>query len=154
MDRLARYGKPFSLAILRVKNNSTLDDKIIKKVSKLIGKSIRSFDDAYYISNGEFILCLKQADISGGLRALERLEELLYENNKRHDAKIQISCFVSEPSQYQDLGELISNLEKDLNAHEKNYEKRKKGRDIGAVREYQDKSPLERFINTISAEDA
>lgn len=147
MDRLARKGKPFSLALLRINNFDNIvqvqgrnkSEDHIRHVANMIKKSLRSFDDAYYISNAEFILSLKQADITGGIRALERLEELLKRNNRDSDPgdMITVSCYVAEPTPEDQIEDLIRNLKKDLD---------QTGGNKNAVLEYHELSPLQRFV--------
>lgn len=147
MDRLARKGKPFSLALLRINNFDDIlhtqgrnkSEEHVRHVANMIKKSLRSFDDAYYIENAEFILSLKQADITGGIRALERLEELLKKNNRDSSAAdmITVSCYVAEPTPDDLIEDLIRNLKKDLD---------QTGGNKNAVLEYHELSPLQRFV--------
>ena len=151
MDRLDRQGKPFSVAILRINNFDQIIKKLgprkaeeyIQLVAGLIQKSIRSFDDAYYIGNAEFILSLKQADISGGIRALERLEELLLQSKREGKVKnLNASCYVAEPTPHQDIDELLRNLRSDLENHISD-------NSGSAVSEYHDISPLQRYVKSL-----
>lgn len=128
MERLARQGKSFCLALARIdhfsdiiasaKNDETVE--YIALLASLIKISIRSFDDAYYMEDGVFALCLKQADISGGFSALERLrKELEYQkiSVQLYDdlAKpLSMSCCIAEPVVGDDVDELMLNLNKDL----------------------------------------
>ncbi len=146
MDRLARHGRPFSIALLQINNFNEITktkgkktaEEQISAVSEMIHKSLRSFDDAYYIENGEFVLSLKQAEISGGIRALERLEELLMKNNAKKDSEaITVSCYVAEPDPNDEIQDLLEYLRSDLS---------RLGDDSGNVLEYHDMSPLQRFV--------
>ncbi len=128
MERLARQGKSFCLALARIDHfegilKSAKSDEAsgyIKLLASLIKISIRSFDDAYYMEKGVFALCLKQADITGGFSALERLRKEL-EHQKisvqlfDNDAKaLSMSCCIAEPVVGDDLDELLENLSNDL----------------------------------------
>lgn len=85
MERLARQGSAFSLAVAsiddfeEIENNFSADEveKFINIASKVVKNSLRSFDEAYYIGKNEFVFCMKQADLPGGIRAFERFEEEL-----------------------------------------------------------------------------
>ncbi len=150
MERLARQGKPFSLALVKVDHFDKIVEEegkkaseYIKHLSRLIKKSIRSFDDAYRVGEGEFILSLKQADITGGIRALERLKELLeadiynFASSSLDSKMISLSCCISEPLPYDDIDELINNMKKDFEAADKTED---------SVLEYFELSPLQRYI--------
>jgi len=152
MQRLARQGKPFSLALVSIDHFDEIAkaegkniSRYIKHIAELIKKSVRSFDDAYRTDDGEFILSLKQADVTGGIRALERLKELLegytYEfTSEKLDSKMaSLSCCVAEPLPHDDVNELINNMRKDLEGTEKEED---------AVLEYFELSPLQRYIQS------
>ncbi len=145
MARLARQGKPFSIALVRIDNfdemkkNYNVDD-LIKLVAEMIKKSLRSFDYAYRLEHGKFMFSLKQTNISGGIRALERLKEEL-QSQKKSEGKVMrlsLSSCVAEPVSGDDVRELIENLHKDLDSSEK-----QKG---GSVLEYFEMSPLQRYV--------
>jgi len=152
MQRLARQGKPFSLALVRIdyfdqiaKEEGKDVARYLKHVAELIKKSLRSFDDAYRTDDGEFVLALKQADVTGGVRALERLKELLegyrydFASEKLSSKMVSLSCCVAEPLPDDNVNELIENMRKDLGDIEK---------DEDAVLEYYELSPLQRYIQT------
>lgn len=151
MQLLARDGKPFSVALVQIDDF----DKILeamgrdpagnfeKQVAETIKQSLRSFDDAYRIGVGEFILTLKQARTAGGIRALERLKEALEEaqitlnkniTGRRH---LSLSCRVTEPIAGDHIDDIIQNLRDDINMGEKHGD---------SIFEYHEMSPLERFV--------
>lgn len=150
MQRLCRQGRSFCLALARIDNFETIEKSysqserkaFVKLVSDLIKLSIRSFDDAYHIGNGEFVLCLKQADIGGGFSALERLRKELevqmimldIENRKK---MLSMSCCIAEPVYGDNIQILLHNLRTDLNNTDKKTD---------LVLEYFELSPLQRFI--------
>lgn len=152
MERLARQGKSFCLSVARIdhfeglsKNNSKEDiDNLIKLVASLIKISIRSFDDAYYIGNGEFALCLKQADISGGVAALERLRNELDKKNIALDSifdekKVSsMSCCIAEPIEGDKVEELVTHLREDLAGSDMENE--------DTVLKHRELSPLQRYV--------
>lgn len=152
MQRLARQGKPFSLALVRIDHFEKISEaegdrtvEYVKHISELIKKSVRSFDDAYRVDDGEFILSLKQADVTGGVRALERLKELLegytyeFTSGKLDSKMASLSCCIAEPLPHDDINELIENMRKDLDTTDK---------DEDAVLEYYELSPLQRYIKS------
>lgn len=152
MERLARQGKNFCIALGRIdnfdfiRNNASQSevDGYIKLVAGLIKLSIRSFDDAYYMGGDEFALCLKQADVSGGIAALERLRRELERQNIVMDPgdgmqkPLSMSCCIAEPVESDDVDELISNLKADLENSEEDL--------TDTVLRYRELSPLQRYV--------
>lgn len=149
-DRLARRGKPFCLAIARIdyyddivqEHGRTHARDITKKIAGLIKKSIRSFDDGYRLGSGEFILSLKQANVTGGIAALERLRKMLIGANIQYTIKgkpkaLTMSCCIAEPVPGDDFDELINHLRQDLETSEK---------PVNSLLEYRELSELQRYI--------
>lgn len=155
LDRLERQGKPFCLAVVKIndfdviKNNHTSDEvsAYVKLVADLIKLSVRSFDEAYFMGEGEYILSLKQADMSGGIAALERLKDELESKQvtvKSEDNKntpLSMICCISQPPEGSDVNGLIKNLKDDLHK----YDQQPKGK-YEAVLQYHELSELERYI--------
>lgn len=150
MERLAREGYPFCVGMARIddfaemqKANTAGDaDKMVKIVAGLVQKSLRTYDDAYRISRDHFIMCLKQSDIVGGQKALERLRDILEEaaivyDVNGQDKPLSLSCCVAAPLPGDDIEDLLDNLNVDLDEQIK---------DQGSVLTYQEMSPLERFM--------
>lgn len=150
MERLSRQGKAFAMALVRIDDFETIRaavsreelEKSIRTVSALVKKCMRSFDDAYYGDNGMFILSLKQTGTPGGIKALKRLkrdtDELnLTYKNKGTDVPITLSSCIGEPGEKEDVMVFFENLKKDLDIYRQNQ---------GAVLEYFELSPLQRFI--------
>lgn len=152
MQRLARQGKPFSLALVRIKNYEEISEQegeaigeYVKFVSELIKKCLRSFDDAYRVGDGEFVLALKQADVTGGIRALERLNHLLEDNKydftseALSEKNAALLCCVTEPVADDDINSLIENMKADLDGSDNSDD---------TVLEYHELSPLQRFVQS------
>ncbi|MGB0718914.1 MAG: diguanylate cyclase domain-containing protein [Bdellovibrionales bacterium] len=159
LERLARQGRPFCVALVRIDGFANIlsaqgrdkANETLNAVAGLIKQSVRPFDDAYVFTDSEFILCLKQAVVSDGVRALERLKELLESSNLRvvkdgdgEDKPLSLSCCVAEPVADQDLTLLIQNLSDDL--------KDTQDEDADSVLQYHELSELERFIKSQSAQ--
>ncbi len=152
LDRLSRQGKSFCVSLGRIdryediKLSVSPDDlnSYIKLMADLIKLSIRTFDDAYYMGENEFALSLKQADVSGGISALERLRKGLEQQNVKiqlNDGTIiplSISCCIVEPVIGHKADELIQNLRDDLEGTEQVK--------TDTVLEYRELSPLQRYI--------
>ncbi len=151
LQRFSRQGKSFCVALVKIdnfniiKNNSQQVEVegYLKLVAGLIKLSIRSFDDAYYLGNDEYALCLKQSVISGGISALERLrQELEGQDVSFRDGDktvaLSMSCCIAEPVSDDNMEELLKNLRLDLK--NKEFEK------TDTVLEYHELSPLERYV--------
>ena len=152
MERLARHGQPFALSLVRIDNFKSYQSKydplqtdmLTKRAAGFISASLRSFDDAYTLGNGEFILCLKQAGINGGQKAMERLRAELDKQNLTgflaiEQDKLTMSCCVAEPLPDDNVIQLIDNLRSDLEAN---------SNDPATVLTYFELSPLQKFVNS------
>ena len=153
LDRFQRQGGAFCAAIARMDQFEEIgasygksgQHNYLNLTADMIRESLRSFDEAYYIGQGEFVLCLKQADLTGGMAALERLRRILAEKN--HQVKIEgkeiplsLACCVTEPYPGDDVARLMKNLKHDLQNIAKS--------EGGGVLEFLDESPLQRFAKS------
>ncbi len=81
ISRFQRSGKPFCLALMDIdhfkKVNDTYGhdngDRVLSAVANHVSRSLRPFDDAWRWGGEELLLCLKEADITAGTLALERV---------------------------------------------------------------------------------
>lgn len=151
LERLARRGNPFCLALAQVDNYDELKagtskeqhKEIIAKLSDMIKQCLRSFDDAYRSGEGEFIMSLKQTEKIGGTAALDRLRGLLAADPivvPREDGSsytLTMSYCVAEPQP----GDTLEDLLKDMRADLGNY----RGEGNTAL-EHQELSQLQRFL--------
>ena len=150
MDRLARQGKTFSLALVRIDEFEKLKRlmapgeaaECVKIVADMVKKCMRSFDDAYHVDD-MFVLSLKQTGVTGGMRALKRLKSDLDQSDafcmvqgKPHP--LSLSSCVGAPNENDDVITFIEHLKKDLGEYQT-----EKG---GGVVEYFEMSPLQRYI--------
>lgn len=154
MERLARQGQPFSVALVVIDDLKAIydsaedgkkqGDDIVRSVAKLIKRCLRSFDDAYRLDDNEFILALKQTGLSGGMRALERLKMELEENRLTYrdggqTHTVTLSCCVAEPLPNDGVESLISSLRADLVNIEESQD---------VILEHHEMSPLQRYIKS------
>ncbi|MDE2029526.1 MAG: diguanylate cyclase [Alphaproteobacteria bacterium] len=85
LSRFQRSGKPFCLALMDIdhfkKINDTYGhdagDKVLSAVANHISRNLRPFDDAWRWGGEEFLLCLKETDLTGGATAVERVRAAL-----------------------------------------------------------------------------
>lgn len=157
MERRSRRGRPFCLALARIDhyaemkaNLSQADyDILIVAVSEIIKLCMRSFDDAYRLGDGEFLMCLKQADLTGGTAGLARLRSLLEEKAPYYmlngqEIRLTMSSCVAEPQPGDDFETLMANMRIDLDRF---------GGSSATALEYLEVSPLERFVSALDEEN-
>ena len=152
MDRLARQGKSFCLALACIDRFDGIlkaspkdeSDGYIKLLASLIKLSVRSFDDAYYMGDGVFALCLKQTDINGGFSAFERLrkeleyQKIVIQSENGEKKPLSMSCCIAEPVNGDDVDDLIQSLSDDLVGSEDD--------NVDSVLRYRELSALERYV--------
>jgi diguanylate cyclase (GGDEF)-like protein len=153
MERRARRGNPFSLSLVKINNYKDewrADEKgsaaMIKKISDHIKESLRSFDDAYYLGEEYFVLALKHADALGSQAAMARLNQAITSAHIPAPddplEEISISSVISEPTQGDKLPDMLENMKKDLVGIDAK----------GTVLQYNDLSPLQRYIHSMGKE--
>lgn len=149
LERRSRRGRPFCLALARIDHYEEIKnlpqdehDRLMVAASEIIKLCIRSFDDAYRMNDGEFLMCMKQTEMSGGSAGLNRLKKLLEEhapffNMGGKELHLTMSSCVAEPQPGDQVDELLANMRKDLNRF---------GGDAETALEYFEISPLQRFV--------
>ena len=150
MERLARQGKPFTVALMRIDGLESMKESYSteqlhgyqRDIADVIKKGIRSFDDGYRMESDEYLLLFKQSDMQGGIKAMERLKRELERENLSYqiDDKtlpVSLSSCIAEPVIGDQFKDLLGNLRQDLDECDK---------DKGVVLEYFEMSPLERYL--------
>jgi GGDEF domain-containing protein len=117
LERRSRRGQAFCMVLSKIDGiNDRISDKNILLASQAIEETMRGFDDAYVVGQGEFLISLKHADEMGGIRFIERLKNILVANSA---IQFTMSSCVVEPVPGDDIKGLISSLQKDLGALDK-----------------------------------
>jgi diguanylate cyclase (GGDEF)-like protein len=154
LERRARRGRPFSLAMASIDNFDTIRDHateaqvkhIYDTLGRLIHKCIRSFDDGYRSGEAEFIMSLKHADSAGGTTAINRLrsfldqEKITVPDGQGNMVPLTMSYCVAEPIPGDTLDDLMKNMRHDL-------ERYREGGNTSL--QYFEQSPLTRLIRGI-----
>ncbi|MEM9469831.1 MAG: diguanylate cyclase [Pseudomonadota bacterium] len=138
MERIARRDNPFSIVYVRMDQfaETETNDSDLVIVSNNIKKCMRTFDDAYYLQNGYFLLSLKQSDMIGAQAAISRLQQYLIEDNQ-NTKNITLSYCVGEPTPGDDVEKLIENMHADLETYHDE-------KDV--VLKFVEVSPLQRYM--------
>lgn len=84
-DRFDRKGTPFSIARVEIDDNTKIQgsydrfcvDKIFASVGVQIGKMVRSFDDAYYLGGGEYLIVIKHVDFKDACAVVDRMRVMI-----------------------------------------------------------------------------
>ena len=157
LERRARQGRPFCLLVVRIDLAKMLKQtyskeefsQVLRDVTSAIKTCIRSYDDAYHIEGGEFILTLKHSDISGTLAATKRLSIIVDERElmiRRGNVteSLTLSYGIAEPMPGDDPEELLNTLRRDLDAC---------GDEKNAIVQYFEVSPLKMYVEKINPSD-
>lgn len=80
-DRFDRKGTSFSIANVEIDNvddvlqryDRRTADVIFTAVAQLIARTVRSFDDAYYLGRGEYLIVLKHVEFMDACSVMDRL---------------------------------------------------------------------------------
>ncbi len=139
LERRSRRGQPFCIAMTCIDGSDNCkDNEKVKLAAKNVQKTIRSFDDAYVMGAGEFLISLKHTDVNGAMRFSSRLTEAL---KLDVDVKFTMSCCVAEPMPGDSIDDLLANTRKDL--------EHIAGLGAGASGQYEDISPLGRYVMSL-----
>ncbi len=121
-DRRDRKDVPFCIANLRIDANSIENrqlsrpdmERIYSGIAKTMTEILRSFDDAYHLGEGEFILCLKHIDILDACRVMERFIHMIADTefvmaDDRVIDKVTLSGGVVEPLPENSIEDMLEN---------------------------------------------
>ncbi len=143
LERRTRRGQPFCIVLSRI------DGEVARKTpeniilaAKCVEKTIRGFDDAYVTDEGEFLSSLKHSDDKGGMKFVVRLNNMLKDTA---GVEFTMSSYVAEPLPGDDVVQLLSNIKNDLN--------KLTNEEQGALGQYEDVSPLARYIQSLKEDN-
>lgn len=142
LERLDRQGTAFCQIMLRIDRFAgQADQKLaIELAVRNIKKTMRPFDDAYYLGNGHFVISMKQTEIIGAEAGVNRLRMFLAED-KENLSKVTMSFCMIEPVVGDDADSMIKNMQQDLNDNMNSTD---------AVLKFKEISDLERFVGTMN----
>lgn len=127
LDRRNRQGRPFCIAYIRVDDFDLLCDAMgreavlehLRRVSDVMKICMRTYDDAYRYGPGEIVWSLKHSDITGGVRAIERLRRMLEDESleitgSNKSRYLTLSYIVAEPVPGDVLPEILEQMRAEL----------------------------------------
>lgn len=127
LERRNRRGRPFCIAYLRIdffdailkSMGQDAARDLVRRASGIMKKCMRTYDDAYRYGPGEIVWSLKHSDITGGMRAIERLRRMLEDEDIRvtvggKSRYFTMSYIVSEPVPGDVLPETLAQMRADL----------------------------------------
>ena len=152
LELLRRYDQPFSLVFGAFSGYSELKaaaerehfETALKSLASLVRRSIRTFDEAYYIGKGEFIMMCKHTPKAGGTVVVTRLNKILRDHpvmlplKDGSEGEAGMSFCVSEPSPGDDLTTLLAELRDDIGRY---------AEDGPVSVEHMELSPLQRYLD-------
>jgi diguanylate cyclase len=139
LERRSRRGQPFCFAISRIDGEAERkNSQNIILTAKAIQKTIRSFDDAYVMGEGEFLSILKHSDSGGGIKFIGRLNNSLLSNE---EITFTVSSIIAEPLPGDDILQLISDVKRDLDGMSTESK--------GAMGQYEEASQLSQYLKSL-----
>ncbi len=99
IERLKRYGRPFTLAYLDLDNFKTINDthghvagdEILREVAASMLRHLRASDSLARLGGDEFIILLPETEEAAGRRSMERLRQQLREDMRLREWPITFS---------------------------------------------------------------
>jgi diguanylate cyclase (GGDEF)-like protein len=158
MDRLARRGQEICVALAQIDHypliaghmGQAAERQAMRAVAAATTATLRVYDDAYRAGEGEFVLCLKQADIHAGTAAMDRLhaavarEGLTFDLPDGRTVPLTLTSCLVAPLPGDTFEEILEALRHDLATARQ---------EPGAVLTHHETSPLERFVSTQGGAD-
>ena len=152
MERVARDGENFVILLasidffdllLEVRGKSIANEFLIR-VAEMVKEVIRSFDDAYYMGDGEYMIILRQSDLGGSLAVSNRLQEAAREDGSliiedENPVKLSVSSTIADPMPGDDLDAILDRMRAYL---------RESRDEASSIHEYRDMSPLELYVKS------
>ncbi|GBD99114.1 MAG TPA: sensor domain-containing diguanylate cyclase [Nitrospirae bacterium] len=107
IDRVKRYKRPFSLMMIDIDHFKNFNDKfghqtgdeVLKLISAIMTKNMRSIDMAARYGGEEFAVILSETPLSGALQIAERIREQIKDNKielKGEEVTITVSIGIAE----------------------------------------------------------
>lgn len=120
-DRFDRKGTPYNVACIGLDNVGDLSsrynrrqmDSVYAAIGGLIASSLRSFDDAYYLGGGEYIIILKHIEFMDSCAVMDRLRHQVEDNPVLmaggDKVQLTVSLGIAEAHQHESSEKAIDN---------------------------------------------
>ena len=157
LDRRDRKGEPFCLCGVEIDRLHDIQarfdrrgqEKIYAGVARFLASTLRSFDDAYYLGKGEYLLCLKHVDLTDAISVMERMRNQIelsdIQMGEEFDAqRVTVSIGVAEP--------MPSDKIEDVVAHARKAVENAKANNGNRVEEYHEVSPLAQYARDMRSD--
>ena len=150
LERVEREGEGFALLWARVDFYDDIQTAqgqdfaadVTKQVADFMKQAIRGFDDAYCLDSGEFVLIIRQSDISGSLAVSTRLQELIKTANVTVIAgddqkQLSVSAAIAAPLP----GDVLDTMLGQMRGYMDKYKDKP-----GFIHEYREISPAQAYV--------
>jgi len=158
LDRRDRKGDPFCVcnleidavpALMQQHGRRTMDE-IYAHIGGMLMKSIRSFDDAYHLGRGEFVLSLKHIDILDACSVMDRIRDNIskapvYLDGSFDPSYVTASFGVAEPVPGDKIDDIFNNAKRALKEAQREGGNR--------VMNWKEKSALQQYAHEVTTFD-
>lgn len=156
-DRLDRKGDSYSLSHVGIDNMQDIEQKldvrgqdaVLAHVGQIFARTLRSFDDAYYMGNGEYMIVLKHIEFMDACAVIDRMRKeldatqaVLPNNEKFH---VTASFGVAEALPREGIEAVLTNVKQALDEAKQN--------GGNTVAEFHEVSMLERYARDHGKEE-
>lgn len=152
-DRFDRKGTSFSIANCEIDKVDEIQQKFDRRsmdavyanVAQVVARTVRSFDDAYYLGKGEYLIVLKHVEFMDACSVMDRLRAEI-ENTPifmPNGEKLRVTCSfgIAEALQRETPERAIENAKSALRIA--------KGEGGNRVKEFLERSALEQYARDI-----
>lgn len=154
LDRRDRKSDVFCVCALSIDGHAALAEErgerrmkeIYAHIAEILMDSLRSYDDGYYLGEGEYMLCLKHVKLLDACTVMDRIIAKIAKtparfNGTEEQQAVTVSCGVAEPVPGDKIDDIFANATRAM----------QEARDEGGnqVMEWKEKSALQQY-----AEDA
>ena len=157
MDRFARDGAPFCLCAIEIDSMRDLQlrydrkalDQVCADLAGMMTITMRSFDDAFYMGKGDFLLCLKQVDLLSACAVMDRLRGQVEGKDfptgmEGVTTRVTVSIGVAEPLKGDEV--------EDIRTRAKEALERAKAEGGNRVEEHKEISPLAQYARDMKSD--
>ncbi|TNE30786.1 MAG: diguanylate cyclase [Alphaproteobacteria bacterium] len=122
LDRRDRKSDVFCVCALSIDGHKALAEsrgerrmkEVYAHIAELLMDSLRSYDDGYYLGEGEYLLCLKHAELLDACTVMDRICARIattpaHMSGTDESVSVTISCGVAEPVPGDKIDDIFAN---------------------------------------------